>query len=115
MDTVSPRWVKYYAENKEIIAARRKARRALKEKKPVDEDAIQRYNDIMAEAAKLRPIVALKKLRETLAAKTKVSPSAVSVSAPTLSSHSLTNVDSVPPVVQSPVCPPVSPAVDISD
>ena len=114
MDTVSPRWVKYYAENKEIIAALRKARRALKEKKPVDEDAIKRYNDIMAEAAKLRPIVALKKLRETLAAKTKVSP-AVSVSATTLSSHCLPNVDSVPPVSQSPVCPPVSPAVDTSD
>jgi hypothetical protein len=71
MDSVSPspRWVRYYAENKELIAARRKARRALKEKKPVDEDAIKRYNDIMEEAAKLKPIVALKKLRETLARK----------------------------------------------
>ena len=115
MDTVSPRWVRYYSENKELIAARRKARRALKVKKPIDEDAIKRYNDIMAEAAKLKPIVALKKLRETLAAKTKVSPCAVGVSAQTLSSHSLTNVDSVSPVVQSPACPPVSPAVDTSD
>lgn len=114
MDTVSPRWIKYYAENKEIIAARRKARRALKEKKPVDEDAVKRYNDIMAEAAKLKPIVALKKLRETLAGK-KVSPCAVGVPAPSLSSHCLTNVDSVPPVSQSPVCPPVSPAADTSE
>jgi hypothetical protein len=96
MDSVSqsPRWVKYYAENKELIAARRKARRALKEKKPVDEDAIKRYNDIMEEAAKLKPIVALKKLRETLARK-----DAAVAPCPPAAGQSPVN----PPVSESPV------------
>jgi hypothetical protein len=63
------RWNKYYADNREKIAQRRKERRALQEKKPVDEEAVKRYFELLAEIETLKPAVALWKLRQTLALK----------------------------------------------
>jgi hypothetical protein len=68
------RWNKYYAENKEKISKRRKERRALQEKKPVDEDAVKRYYELQAEMETLKPIVALWRLRQTLALKKTPAP-----------------------------------------
>jgi len=63
------RWLKYYADNKEKIAERRRAKRAATEKTPVDADKIKRYEELMAEAETLKKDVALHRLRNTLAAK----------------------------------------------
>jgi vacuolar-type H+-ATPase subunit I/STV1 len=63
------RWLKYYADNKEKIAERRKAKREATEKPPVDEEKIKRYEELMAEAETLKKEVALYRLRNTLAEK----------------------------------------------
>jgi hypothetical protein len=64
------RWLKYYADNKEAIAERRKAKRATQVKRPIDESKITRYEELQAELKELKKEVALKKLRATLAART---------------------------------------------
>lgn len=66
------RWIKYYADNKDAIAERRKAKRAIQEKKAVDEEKIKRYEELQAEMETLKKEVALKRLRETLAKKKEV-------------------------------------------
>jgi hypothetical protein len=58
------RWIEYYQKNKEKIAERRKERRKLKPVRPIDEDKIKRYDEIMAELQELKKEVALKKRRE---------------------------------------------------
>jgi hypothetical protein len=63
------RWIQYYADNKEKISERRKARREKQEKKPVDEGKIKRYEELLEEMETLKKEVALKRLRETLAKK----------------------------------------------
>lgn len=68
------RWIQYYAENKEKIAERRKARRAQEEKKPVDETKIKRYEELLEELETLKKEVALKRLRDTLAKKKTPAP-----------------------------------------
>jgi hypothetical protein len=63
------RWLKYYADNKEKIAERRRAKREATEKTPVDAEKIKRYDELMAEAETLKKEVALYRLRNTLAEK----------------------------------------------
>ena len=68
-EKVKKRWLKYYADNKDAIAERRKARRAQQAKRPIDEAKIERYEELQAELKELKKEVALKKLRATLEAK----------------------------------------------
>jgi len=68
-ETENKRWLKYYADNKEKIAERRKAKRSTIEKTPVDSEKIKRYDELMAEAETLKKEVALHRLRLTLAEK----------------------------------------------
>jgi N-glycosylase/DNA lyase len=64
------RWVEYYKNNKEKISERRKEIRKLKPKvaKPIDEEKIKRYEEIMKELPELKKEVALKRRREKKAA-----------------------------------------------
>lgn len=58
------RWVEYYQKNKEKIAERRKQLRKTKPVRPIDEEKIKRYEEIMAELPELKKEVMLKKRRE---------------------------------------------------
>jgi hypothetical protein len=77
-EKVKKRWLKYYADNKDAIAERRKARRAQQAKRPIDEAKIERYDALQAELKELKKEVALKKLRATLEAKRQPPTSPVS-------------------------------------
>jgi len=77
------RWLKYYAENKDIIAERRKARRALVAKRPIDEEKIKRYDALQEELKELKKEVALKKLRATLEARRQLPAPAPALAAET--------------------------------
>jgi len=68
-ETENKRWLKYYADNKEKIAERRRAKREATQKTPVDAEKIKRYDELMAEAETLKKEVALYRLRNTLAEK----------------------------------------------
>jgi hypothetical protein len=78
------RWISYYAENKEKIAERRKAKRATQEKKPIDEAKVKRYEELLEEMETLKKEVALKRLRETLAKKKAPAPAPAPVDPPAL-------------------------------
>ena len=71
-EAANKRWWKYYADNKEKIADRRRAKRATIEKRPVDAEKIKRYEELQAEMESLKKEVALHRLRTTLAAKAAV-------------------------------------------
>ena len=68
-ESENKRWLKYYADHKEEIAERRRAKRATIQKTPVDIEKLKRYDELMAEAETLKKEVALHRLRTTLAAK----------------------------------------------
>ena len=58
------RWIEYYEKNKAKIAERRKLARKAKEPRPIDEEKIKRYEEILKELPELKKEVNLKKRRE---------------------------------------------------
>jgi hypothetical protein len=68
-ESENKRWLRYYADNKEKIAERRRAKREATEKPPVDAEKIKRYEELLVEMESLKKDVMLHRLRTTLAAK----------------------------------------------